>query len=49
MDEEIIIGCDDDKEEEEEENDPDFNAIIPVQARHILCNIDRDEFITFQK
>jgi len=49
---ELIVGGDNEEKEEEEdeekEND-DFDANIPVQTSCMLCSIDRDEFITFQK
>jgi len=50
MDEELIVGGNDDEEEEQEqESEDDYEVNIPVQARHMLCNIDRDELITFRK
>jgi len=50
MDEELIVGGNDDEEEEQElESEDDYEANILVQARCMLCDIDRDEFITFQK
>ncbi len=51
--EELIVGGNNEEEEEEgeeeEENEDDFKSNIPVQARYMLCNIDRDEFVIFQK
>jgi len=51
MDQELIFGGNDDEEEEEEEKESEFGykLKIPVHARCMLCGIEMDESITFQK
>ena len=50
--EDLIVGGNNEEEkegEEEKEIEGDYKSNIPVQARCMLYNIDRNEFITFQK
>jgi len=51
MDEKLNVGGNNDEEEEEEkqECENDYSANIPVQARCMLCNTDRDEFVPSRK